>query len=332
MSAIRPEVWAKLEQTGVSGDSLVAQRGIPELTERFYCALDAMGRRHLLIVIELDDQELQDTRSRGVEVQTRQLVSVQEAPSSRYVDVTCLDPIGKAVFDLIGAEFAEGLARNNMPPAEVVKRVLKRWRNFWGLVPLHLLSREEQLGLFAELWFLSVWLLPKIGPSAVFAWRGPFRSRHDFELSNNSIEVKATTSSRGRIHRIHGLDQLEPPENGNLSLFSLLVREESGASNNLPAVIESCRQQLLSDDAAMTSFENALLQTGYSPVHSEEYAKLYLRIKAEALFAVRDDFPRLQLGNFSGGLPEGVEQIEYEININAFDHLIIARTVTELSL
>jgi len=45
----------------------------------------------------------------------------------------------------------------------------------------------------------------------------------------------------------------------------------------------------------------------------------------EALFAVRDEFPRLTTGSFPGGIPGGVERIEYEISLNAFNHLRVAQ-------
>src|SRR5207245_778158 len=100
---------------------------------------------------------------------------------------------------------------------ESVARVFARWRRFWGQLPQHLLSREQQLGLFAELWFLNVWLLPRVDAAeAVTRWRGPFGARHDFEWPTRSVEVKVTTSTRGPIHYIHGLDQLVPPDGGNL--------------------------------------------------------------------------------------------------------------------
>ncbi len=204
-------------------------------------------------------------------------------------------------------------------------RVLAKWRRFWGVLPLQILSREEQLGLFAELWFLSVWMVPRAGPAeAVNRWRGPFASRHDFEWPGRSVEVKATTSTRGRIHRIHRLDQLVPPEPGELLFFGLALREEAGATNTLPLVIATCRSQLEADADSMSGFERALARVGYSPAHDEEYAKLRLRIVEEGLFSVRDDFPRLTVMQLAAGVPPGVERVEYEINLSGFDHLRIA--------
>ena len=142
-------------------------------------------------------------------------------------------------------------------PSSIVRRELARWRRFWSELPSPLLTREEQLGLFAELWFLHVWLYPRIGPAAaVQRWRGPFAARHDFEWPGRAVEVKGTTSQRGRVHTINGLDQLKPAEGGRLFLFSVRLRETASAHNSLPVLIELCREPINSDPEALSTFEN----------------------------------------------------------------------------
>ena len=45
----------------------------------------------------------------------------------------------------------------------------------------------------------------------------------------------------------------------------------------------------------------------------------------ETIFRVADDFTRLRKTSFTTGVPAGVERVEYEINLNTFNHLIVAR-------
>lgn len=244
MSEIASEVWGRLGTTPPIGEGLTARLAVPSVSNRLLAALDTEKRRHLLIRLEVDEDELHDDQSRGVGVITRELV-VHEHGSGRYLDICCNDETGYNMLDLIGGEIAGGLEVSGISPAKLVELVLAKWRRFWGQLPRQMLSREEQLGLFAELWFLSTWLVTHIGTSeAVIRWRGPFGARHDFEWLGRSIEVKATTSVRGLIHRINGLDQLEPPVNGDLMLFSLRLREEAGASNTLPGLIAMFRTKL----------------------------------------------------------------------------------------
>lgn len=329
MSPITPEIWAKLEQSRPAGDNLTARLAVPSSSSRVQCALDAEGRRHLLISLQESENGLTDTQSRGLHVKERDLI-VRGQPATRYLDIQCLDIAGYPAFDLIGGELVAKLSESGVVPADIVKKVLAKWRRFWGLLPRTMLSKEEMIGLFAELWFFLVWLIPVAGTSAtVQRWRGPMGSRHDFEWPSKSVEVKATTSMRGRTHWINGLDQLEPPEPGDLYFFSMQLREEAGATNTLPSLIVSILTQLNSDLDALSRFETILAQTGYSPVHDEEYAKLHLRIVSEGLYAVRNDFPRINAEQFRKGIPAGIERVEYEVNLNTFDHLLVAKVPAE---
>jgi hypothetical protein len=324
VSGIHSEVWLKLAGSSPSGESLTARFAIPTVTERLLAAIDSDGRRHLLVPLKPGNEELRDAQSRGVSVATREL-TVRDRGTARYLDFECHDAAGHEAFDLIGGELAEGLKSEGAKPAVLAARVLAKWRRFWGQSPWQILLREEQLGLFAELWFLSVWLIPRAGISkSLTGWRGPLGARHDFEWAGKSVEVKATTSTRGRVHRINGLDQLAPPENGALMFFSLRLREEGGASNTLPGLVASCRSLLEADAEALNRFESALAQVGYSPAHEEEYARVKLRIADEGLFRVQENFPRLTQASFASGVPAGVERVEYEINLAGFDHLRIA--------
>jgi hypothetical protein len=316
-----------------TGDSLTARFAVPEVTERLYIAVDSQARRHMLIPLEDNQGDFNDDQSRGISVETRALV-LKDRNMQRYIDIICRDTPGHDAFDVIGGELATGLASSGLAPARIVSLTLAKWRRFWGNAPRQILSREEQIGLFAEIWFLSEWLIPYVGADeAVARWRGPYGTRHDFEWAGRSVEVKATSSTRGRIHRINGLDQLTPPENGRLNLFSIQVREEDGAENTLFRIVTACRSKLESSPEAMDRFESALIQTGYSIVHEGEYTKLRLRIVDGALFRVEDDFPRITRNSFATGVPSGIEHVDYEVSLNGFDRLIVASqpvSVTEL--
>lgn len=331
MSRIAQDVWTRLACEQIEGETLWARRAAPSVTDRVLAALDADGQRHLLVLLCTGDAELNDSQSRGIGVETREL-SGQGHDAGKYLDITCKDSAGHEAFDVVGGELVARLASGRETAPECVSRVLAKWRRFWGQIPAQMLSREQQLGLFGELWFLAVWLVPKVGPAdGVMRWRGPYGARHDFEWTSRSVETKVTTSTRGLIHLINGIDQLMPPEQGDLLFFSLCVREEAGASNNLPALVAACRQTISGDGEASARFEAALLTAGYAAVHEEEYAKLRIRVVTERLFAVRDDFPRLTVAQLSMGIPPGVERVQYEINLTGFEHLCVARAVGEIA-
>jgi len=174
VSRIEAAVWRALDVGRPSGEKLAERLAVPDVTPRLLAALDADARRHLLVPLQPDDEEQRDTRSRGVSVLTKEL-SVRGRSPARYLDIECHDATGHEAFDLIGGELAEGLKIADAKPVVLTARVLAKWRRFWGQLPRQMLSREEQLGLFAELWFLSVWLIPRVGIiKALAGWRGPF--------------------------------------------------------------------------------------------------------------------------------------------------------------
>lgn len=281
------------------------------------------------MLLKSGEQDFHDAQSRGMSVLTRELI-VTGHEAGRYLDIACHDAAGHAAFDLIGAELAQRLAEERELGPECVAHVLAKWRRFWGQLPRQLLSRAEQLGLFAEIWFLHVWLIPRMGiAEAVARWRGPFGARHDFEWRGRSVEVKATSSTRGIIHRINGLEQLAPPQEGDLLLFSLQVREEAGADNTLPGLVAACRQQLAGDHEASSRYETALIQAAYMAVHEVEYEHLRLRVIAERLFSVRAGFPCLIPALFSNRIPAAVEHVEYDINLGGCEQYCVAERSTD---
>lgn len=330
MTGIAPEVWARLSSEEVRGEALWARRAAPDVTGRLVAALDSDGKRHLLIPLATSEEGTEDAQSRGLGLTVRELEMPGHEPG-RYLDIICNDATGHEAFDLIGGEIAERLAAGRETAPEIVTRVIAKWRRFWGQLPKQLLSRERQIGLFAEVWFLAHWLIPRYeAGDAVSRWRGPFGARHDFEWHGRSVEVKATTSTRGRVHRINGLDQLAPPDQGELLFFSLHLREEAGATNTLPSVIAACCNQLGGNPHALCQFESVLAQAGYALDDEDEYEKLRFRIVDQGLFAVREDFPRLTTAHLQAGLPMGIEHMEYDINLGSFGHLCLADQPNQL--
>ena len=318
-------VWHKLgvgPQT--QAEELWARRVLLEGDGRLLAALDVEGRRHFLAHLKPGEPDYQDSQSRGVTVVTRELVMHGHSPG-RYLDIVCQDPAGNEAFDLIGEEIGQRLSLVRESVTESVTHVLAKWRRFWGQLLQQHLSYEQQLGLFAELWFLSIWLIPKRGLiQAVQSWRGPLGARHDFEWTERSVEVKATCSTRAPVHHINGIEQLAQPENGELLLFSLRLREEGGATNSLTTLVAACRELIKSDDEAWSHFESTLEQSGYLDAHAGEYAKVRYRVVTEALYMVHEDFPRLTPAQIVGGLPSSIGNISYDLNLANCERFRIA--------
>jgi putative PD-(D/E)XK family protein DUF4420 len=327
---VSADVWTRLTAQPPSGDRLTARRAFPDPPSRVLCAVDAGLLRHLLVQLASTDQPVSDSRSRGLTVETRSL-HVEGHPDAIYLDVTCHDASGHDALDLIAGEIESGLSAAGESPEKVVGGVLAKWRRFWGQPLGNALSRDEQLGLFGELWFLLNWAAPKVGiREALHRWRGPSGSRHDFEWVGGAVEAKTTLSTTGLVHRINGLDQLAPPETGRLLLFSLKLREEAGAEHTLPHLVSEVRKLSEDDSSAQEALDSALASAGYSPAHADEYDALRLRVVEQGLYRVEGRFPRITRSDFGSGPPEGVSRVEYCINLEGYSDLRVAQQPDDL--
>lgn len=315
MSQIAPAFWETLAASRPAGDAWHVRSPFPIACPRLLASLAANGDRRFLVALQAHEDQLEDMRSRGLAIRTFDLAD-EAGVRGRFLAFECRDSGGHDVFDIIGEELANAI--NLLPPAEAAARVLAKWRRFWGQVPRSLLARAEQIGLFAEVWFLSRWLIPAAGTTSVSRWRGPFGSRHDFEWPGRSVEVKATTVVRGPVFHINGLDQLEPPQSGELFLFGLRMREEASASHSLPGLIKDCRAQLEADGDALGRYETALIQAGYSPAHDIDYEQVHWRVYSDQLYAVSAEFPRLCRASFLDGVPSEVGEISYSLDLSSY--------------
>ena len=324
MASVTAESWRALPDRSSIYAELAAERAAA--VDGAFLAVDHDGLRHLLLSVSSDTAAFTDDRSRGIHTLTRPL-SVQGRPEKHFIDVICTTISGQDVFNLVVSAILTQLEQGGTP-AEAVQTTLTRWRRFWGAAPSDGLTAEEIRGLFGELWFLASWLLPHdIGQ--VKHWLGPTGARHDFQWPGLALECKATTSTRGHLHRINGLDQLDPPADGRLLLFSLRMREEATASDNLTTLVTRITTALEDDGDALDTFEAQLALTGYSPLDTERYSGISFRIVNERLYEVANDFPRLSTDSFRDGPPRGVERVEYEVDLDVAADQIIATAPTE---
>lgn len=315
ITGIPDRFWKRLELSKPIGDEWRVRDIAPELSGRLVGGINSVGHRTLLLALRNDEESLDDFRSRGLSVRT---IALEEVPnhSTRYLIVECLDTNGHPLFDLIAVDLCNSLA--NSTPAAAVKRVLGKWRRFWGQVPRSMLTREEILGLIAELWFLRHWMIPAIGVSkSMDRWRGPLGARRDFQWFGHAVEVKASTIVNRSAYRISSIDQLDVGSE-ILWLFGLRLREDRTSTFNLPELISSCTSLMDSEPDSQMLFESLLSRLGYSRNFESEYRQMCFQILSSTLYEVNSDFPKLIPAMISNGVPAGVSEVRYTIDVSGF--------------
>ncbi len=321
-------LWASLEappfSEGINGKRAT---GMPS-EQPVYLAVDGRGRRHLLIMVPDDTTPISQRETRGLEVSTARF-QVGPNPEALFVDLVCIDNSQNPTFSAVAQDVLRTLARPHGLLRDAIVSALARWRSFWS-TKADGMSREDALGLFGELWFMRRWLSPA-NAQIVERWQATENARHDFQWSEVSVEVKTTASRSqgGPTHSISSLDQLDNPEQGQLFLFSLQVSEDALAANSLHSLVEGLVGELRHDFQALASLNDKLASRGYSPADRTAPARKF-RIHAERLYRVDEGFPRITRGTFQPtGLPQGVVDIGYTIDLAACQQWLVAAAPTD---
>jgi hypothetical protein len=318
---VSPEELDKAWQSLATPDNPQQLDARPIRGSDAWVAIDHEGQRHLLLLVP-DGTEAPPTITRGLRV-TVARHQVQGNEPADYLDLVCLSDDLAPTFTAVAADIGE--EAGTAPPAQRVVAVvsaLGRWQWFWG-VETDRLSEQDALGLFAELWFLHRW--ERGGAHAVDGWTASTGSRHDFQWPVRSVEVKAAgrRTDGAVLHRIQHLDQLADPEEGELYLFSLRVVRDELAHNTLPNIVDRIIEGLRGNPQAKDGLARKLGQRGYSPAFRRRHETPY-RILAENMYRVGPGFPRLTTDSFVYGLPPGIADVSYLIDMATCDPWLVA--------
>lgn len=173
-----------------------------------------------------------------------------------------------------------------------VENRLKRWQAFLMQNTEVSLSLMMQMGLFAELMFLSYILIPKKGASeAMIAWGGPESDKQDFSLADLAIEIKSYKTSRGPQVSISSTHQLFSDAKPLFLIAYGLTEATNGQS--ITDLISDLDTLLSSESVSVIQlFERKLIEFGYMP--GMVYDILY-KFVVDSLrgFTVEKDFPRI---------------------------------------
>jgi len=241
-----------------------------------------------------------------------------------------LKPHLHELFSILVNEVLDLLKKDPSRPDQTCRQVLNRWRELLEREPGSL-GIEKLVGLFGEMWFLREMVLRS--PNAVRYWTGPKGARHDFSIGTLAVEVKSTLSRRGRFVEIHGHEQLEPPENGELYLAVLKLEQIPASGESLPELVESIVQH----GGDKYTLLQLLAQVDVRLLTFGEYKDIRFRLYESRIYKVNDAFPRITSNSFVGGvLPQGVISLAYQVDLSSeppepLNESAVVTLLTELS-
>lgn len=204
-------------------------------------------------------------------------------------------------------------AETSIVAVSTLLRRLYRWHDFLKRNRNEQLTEEKIKGLIGELLFIKRQLSPVfgIGQSILF-WQGPEGLPQDFNVNNSAIEIKCQSGSTSPYVRISSVDQLCPqmPEM-YLDVITLgKTNSENEYSINLPGLVDSLRQELISEGSSMIErFNDLLYLLGY--IDMDIYLDYSYLLISEKMFHVTEGFPRI----CSNKIHQGIIKITYDISL-----------------
>jgi hypothetical protein len=265
------------------------------------------GRRLLAPLAPGAEANLREDRRGGGVRFVRRGLDTGEGPRW-FAELVCLRGDLNGVFGALCVDVLARLESAPRQPERTLHETLGEWRALFSGSG-QLLSVRRLAGLFGELTVLL--RLLERSDHALAAWVGPQGDRHDFTWSGHAVECKTSLADEGRRVRVHGLDQLEPPDAGRLLLAFLRVDGSPVEGVSVPELVE--RALPLVDGADLM---NRLELVGYRPDDAEHYSKIRFTALDDLWFEVEGDFPGLTTGSFVGGPPTEVTDVDYTLDLS----------------
>lgn len=187
---------------------------------------------------------------------------------------------------------------------------LLKWQRLLSRGGPRLLDAHEIRGLFAELSFFRQELLPRLGPAAVQAWKGPSGFPQDFVADNKVFEIKSHLVGSPQSIRISSPSQLWV-DSADLYLCVYHLAEVSAGGTCLGALVDELIIALGASVSATEEFEEKLVSLGYLDL-PEYRTQLFALVKKDT-FLVNDGFPRI----IPSTLMSGIQEVTYSIQLAA---------------
>lgn len=244
---------------------------------------------HIGIVVPITHDEYEafrpDTKSTALRLTK---VKIDRSPHAR---LTLTDPQQERVFGVFVDEVLDELSQNPTQAPTTLSHLIQRWRRLFSGSGTGQLSGAEELGLLCELELLLHFARtrPDVG---IDRWTGPEGYPHDFELSDTSVECKATAAVNGLKISIHGVTQLSPTPGKPLRLIVRQYRPDPDGALSLPGLVDSLIQ---TPGVQIDVLLEKLQKSGYPLTLEADEAFRRFNFVDSCEFEVGEEFPQVRL-------------------------------------
>lgn len=285
--------------------ALSARRADPDHPFDFYYAVNAESQLMLMLKLgssvrwSLDLPRLKGLRALWIDKTHELHLVLAKTQDIDLFTLLCKDLIAFALD-----------ARSDTDCIELLCARLLKWQRLLSRGGPRLLDAHEIRGLFAELSFLKQELLPRFGPDAVQAWKGPSGFPQDFAADNKVFEVKSHLVGSPQSVRISSPSQLWV-DSADLYLCVYHLAEVSAGGESLGALVDELTAALSTSASASEEFEEKLASLRY--LDSPEYRSQLFSLVKKDVFSVAECFPRI----IPSTLALGIHEVIYSIQLAA---------------
>ena len=308
------ETWKHLEdETRVTeGPRRLQRRIFPAARRDIFLGLEMPSKKRMLILRVSEDTvegqpEIPD--SRGLVVRLIRRVGEN---SCVEVELTLTDLARQDIFDLLVQDLITA-AEEPQDERIALTRFLARladWQQLFRRLTHRILSREEQRGLWGELWVVREVFAPAADLNiAVNCWRGPMGADQDFQTEHTCIEVKTSTAATFDRVSISSERQLEMPAEITLLLLGLSLEGRPRHGETLPEIVESTRVSA-SESGCQHLLDPRLELRGYSEEDAGHYSDIGYSVRSIHPFRVEEGFPKI----VSRDLQAGISEVRYTLS------------------
>jgi len=270
-------------------------------------------------LLEADPDLLKLPTISGLEIRYEKFAESGEAQHV-YILLECRSQIYLKHFTDILKEILTEYDGGNQGMSSSLDKVISRWRYFLSAPTNQILTEDDIVGLFGELFLLSH-LIETKGAEYVRIWTADVGGE-DFIHKNLSIEVKTTLRGRHQ-HVVNGIDQMLVAPNRSKYLLSLLLERADlhGSGWNLPKLIERIAVDLSEYPEIRGLFYQKLKLRGYDIRDSKEYEQYFYNLIRGCFFEVNENFPKLTTQSLLKPLSPRVSKVRYTIDLEGLPSL-----------
>ena len=254
---------------------------------------------------------------KGIDISIRKIEKEQSAITLKLMNDKTLDIFNSLIVDIISKletiiPLKESINKKNELILDLFISCIGKWSEFFKKFKLNVLSEENQMGLFGELYFIKNNLMRIINlPKIIDCWHGPEKSHQDFSFKNGNIEVKTTVRKEHKKVYINSEKQLDNSGLPNLYLYCISLNSDKNNGDSLFDIVQDVRLELETNYQVLNLFNDKLNKLGFTDEHSKHYKTHKFIYKKEYLFRIEDEFPRIV------DLPEGVGSVKYSLVISS---------------